>query len=281
MNLILKKRGLKSLKKSFFIPITRVCFCLGVLLLISCGSRKSHKVKRKLPKIEIVKTKNRAVNKEINKLKKRSSVLNKRTIAYISQYAIMAMGEMKKFKIPASITLAQGILESGSGASQLALLSNNHFGIKCHKGWRGKSVRYDDDKKQECFRKYKEVATSYRDHSKFLRSKERYAFLFKLKKYDYKSWAKGLRKAGYATDRKYADNLIRLIERYNLDHFDRIARGKKIKEPKRKKIKIYSVKKGDTLYSITKKHKISVEDLKRMNNLSSNEIYIGQELRVK
>lgn len=264
-------------KNQFFITVVLSMF------LLSCGSNKKVTEKRvPLPKIEVVKTKDRAVNKEVTKLKKRSSSLDMRTVAYISKYAPTAMREMKKSKIPASITLAQGILESGNGVSQLALKSNNHFGVKCHKGWKGKSVRHDDDEKQECFRKYKEPDLSYKDHSEFLRTRSRYDFLFKLKKDDYKAWAKGLKKAGYATDKKYPDKLIRLIERYNLDHYDKIVLKKRIKEDKKsKRSKVYVVRKGDTLYSISKKYKTSVNELKRNNSLRSNAISIGQELIIK
>jgi flagellum-specific peptidoglycan hydrolase FlgJ len=234
-----------------------------------------------VPKVVIETPKDKKVKREVAKLLKKKSRLNIRTIAYISKYAETAMYEMKKNKIPASITLAQGILESGNGVSQLALKSNNHFGVKCHKGWNGKSVRHDDDKKQECFRKYKEVAQSYKDHSKFLKTRDRYDFLFKLKKHDYKGWAKGLKKAGYATDKKYPKKLIHLIETYRLYNFDKIVLRKKIKEATKGKVKIYRVRKGDTLYSISKKYKLSVQELKELNDLSSNAVRIDQELRVK
>ena len=131
---------------------------------------------------------------------------------------------MEKYKIPASITLAQGILESGNGLSTLAKKSNNHFGIKCHKGWKGERVYHDDDEKGECFRKYTYVQTSYEDHSKFLTSRQRYAGLFKLKKTDYKGWARGLKKAGYATDKKYPKKLIKIIQDYKLYEFDKFTK---------------------------------------------------------
>lgn len=252
------------------------------LWIISCGSSKKSTSKRApKPVLEIVQTDNKKVNKEIAKLKRRKASLDTRTIAYISQYATVAMDEMKKYKIPASVTLAQGILESGNGVSNLALKSNNHFGIKCHKGWKGKYVRHDDDEEQECFRKYKYVKTSYRDHSEFLANRSRYAFLFDLKKDDYKGWAKGLKKAGYATDKKYPTKLIRLIETYDLDHYDKIVLRKKIKEDKKSKGKVYKVRKGDTLYSISKRYKMSVEDLKLLNDLKSNDISINQVLKLE
>lgn len=141
--------------------------------------------------------------------------------AYIKKYHKIAIQEMKKYGIPASITLAQGILESGAGQSTLAKKSNNHFGIKCHNDWRGKKVYHDDDKKGECFRKYKHPEESYRDHSIFLAERQRYRFLFDYKITDYKRWAKGLKKAGYATSRTYATKLIALIEEYRLYRFDK------------------------------------------------------------
>ncbi len=146
---------------------------------------------------------------------------------YIDQYSDLAILEMKRTEIPASITLAQAVLESGNGNSTLAREANNHFGIKCHKSWQGKTVRHDDDKRNECFRKYNSVEDSYRDHSDFLTGRGRYASLFELKPSDYKGWAKGLKKAGYATNPKYANLLIQIIEDYNLTAYDN---GKKVRK---------------------------------------------------
>ena len=144
---------------------------------------------------------------------------------YIDTYDVVAMREMQTYKIPASITLAQGILESGNGQSKLSTKANNHFGIKCH-DWKGPKVYHDDDKKNECFRKYKKADESYRDHSIFLTTRSRYAFLFDLKPDDYKGWAKGLQKAGYATSKTYAKLLIRIIEENNLQECDqKVLRG--------------------------------------------------------
>lgn len=165
---------------------------------------------------------------------------------YIDQYKAIAVAEMVEYKIPASITMAQGILESGAGQSELAKKSNNHFGIKCHTDWKGEKVYYDDDAKDECFRKYDHVEDSYRDHSEFLSSKQRYAELFKLDADDYKGWAKGLKAAGYATNPKYADLLINLIEEYELQALDKMSlaevkkHNKKIEkeEPKEKDIPV-------------------------------------------
>lgn len=140
---------------------------------------------------------------------------------YIRMYADMAVQEMHHSGVPASITLAQGILESGCGNSELAKKAKNHFGIKGHRDWKGKCYYMDDDEKDECFRVYKSVAESYRDHSEFLHSNTRYDFLFELRTTDYKGWARGLKKAGYATNPKYAELLINLIERYELYEYDR------------------------------------------------------------
>ena len=145
-----------------------------------------------------------------------------KTESYISKYSSVAIVEMNKYSIPASITLAQGILESGNGESRLAVDGKNHFGIKCHSNWNGKTIIVDDDEKGECFRKYSNVAESYRDHSLFLSERGRYSFLFAYKKSDYKKWAKGLKKAGYATNPKYASLLIDLIEKYQLYNYDKI-----------------------------------------------------------
>jgi hypothetical protein len=139
---------------------------------------------------------------------------------YIQKYSSLAVEEMNKWGVPASITLAQGILESGSGNSELARKANNHFGIKCHKEWKGKTFHMDDDEKGECFRKYDSPEDSYHDHSDFLVSRDRYDFLFLLEVTDYKSWAHGLKKAGYATNPRYADLLIRIIEENKLYLFD-------------------------------------------------------------
>ena len=148
------------------------------------------------------------------------------TEEYIEKYKHIAIREMKKFKIPASITLAQGILESGSGNSRLAVSGNNHFGIKCHQDWKGKKIYEDDDEKHECFRKYKKAEDSYNDHSAFLTQRGRYSFLFEYGTNDYKKWAYGLKKAGYATNPKYPQLLIRLIEKYDLHQYDKKGGGK-------------------------------------------------------
>lgn len=141
-------------------------------------------------------------------------------VRYIDKYSSLAVDEMYRSGVPASITLAQGLLESRYGLSELAVKGNNHFGIKCHNNWQGGKVYHDDDKKGECFRKYDSPEESFRDHSDFLRYRDRYKFLFDLEVNDYKGWAHGLKKAGYATDPAYPSKLIRLIEDYELYRYD-------------------------------------------------------------
>lgn len=140
---------------------------------------------------------------------------------YIDNYAQVAIEEMKMFHIPASITLSQALIESGAGKSTLAVKANNHFGIKCHIGWAGGTVNQNDDAPGECFRSYKSADESFRDHSKFLTERTRYAALFKLDIYDYKAWANGLKQAGYATNPRYADMLIKIINDYELNQYDK------------------------------------------------------------
>ena len=148
-----------------------------------------------------------------------------REIQYIQKHAVLAVEEMEMYKIPASITLAQGILETGGGQSRLAEQANNHFGIKCKKEWTGETITHDDDAIGECFRKYKSVRESYRDHSKFLAERPYYRKLFDLGLTDYKGWAHGLKKAGYATNPRYAHILIAKIENHSLHEFDQIKRN--------------------------------------------------------
>lgn len=140
--------------------------------------------------------------------------------AYIERYRDLAISEMKRTGVPASITLAQGMIESDFGRSRLAREANNHFGVKCHDDWTGPTIRHNDDRRNECFRKYSHPEESFRDHSDFLRTGSRYAFLFDLPSTDYKGWARGLRKAGYATNPDYANMLIRKIEENNLFQYD-------------------------------------------------------------
>ena len=206
---------------------------------------------------------------------------NKQYEDYIKQYRDLAVDEMKKYHIPASITLAQGLLESGAGQSTLARKSNNHFGIKCGSDWQGKTVRHNDDARGECFRAYKHPKQSYEDHSKFLAGRPRYASLFKLKITDYKGWARGLKKAGYATDPRYAQRLIDIIELYDLDKYDKKGGLKWMKEnpnPHQPYIAnglLYMVvRAGDTWKSISKEFDISQKKLRKYNDL-----YKGYELQ--
>lgn len=295
------------------------------------------------------------------------------TESYIQLYQALALREMKRTGIPASITLAQGILESGNGNSRLARQANNHFGIKCTPDWRGGKTYKDDDRRNDCFRVYSSAEDSFHDHSEFLQ-RNRYSFLFDLKPYDYKGWARGLKKAGYATNPRYADLLIDLIERYELHRFDRmdfpqddrllaenqpteavqpeeaqpsseypatpeppreiseveteqpttgsLSRGPAgetaeeepapaaaqpprevpaepsgtagAEEPKEETegtaagasgesfitAYMYTVRQGDTLYSVSRRFNVTVEDLKQWNDLKDNRISIGQELKV-
>lgn len=152
-------------------------------------------------------------------------------VRYIEQYAALAVEEMYRSGVPASITLAQGLLESGYGLSELAVKGNNHFGIKCHNNWDGGRMYYDDDKRGECFRKYSSPEQSYRDHSDFLRYRDRYSFLFDYRITDYKAWAYGLKKAGYATDPAYPKKLINLIEEYELYVYDSKAAASAVDLP--------------------------------------------------
>lgn len=199
---------------------------------------------------------------------------------YIKTYSDLAVQHQKKYKIPASITLAQGLLESGAGQSDLARRSNNHFGIKCHSDWRGGRVYHDDDLRGECFRKYKRVEDSYEDHSKFL-LRSRYERLFDLKITDYKGWARGLQKCGYATDRAYANKLIKVIEDYELYRYD-TGKGHKISQKEREKQKypklrytIYRTfgllyvyaKENDSFDRIAQSLDFKVKDLKKFNEV--------------
>lgn len=221
---------------------------------------------------------------------------------YIQKYKNLAIKEMKRTGIPASITLAQGLLESGNGNSTLATKGNNHFGIKCH-DWRGPSMKMDDDRRNECFRKYNHPYDSYKDHSKFLTTRSRYAFLFKYRSDDYKRWAHGLKKAGYATDPQYAHRLIQIIEDENLHQLDKKGGGKDsyIEEPDETSladidsnleidpfgarleiangVHYIVVKKGDTFYRIEKSLEVEKKKLIRYNDLPKNYVLqIGQRL---
>lgn len=222
-------------------------------------------------------------------------------LAYIERYKAIAIAEMEQYGIPASIKLAQALLESGNGNSILAREANNHFGIKCTSEWNGGKTYHDDDRRDDCFRVYQQVEDSFRDHSQFLLRK-RYAALFELDKDDYKGWARGLKAAGYATNPRYADLLISLIERYQLHQYDRPeTRDEKIqreaivqteivenkteeapvaqtKAPVR--IDIHEVKQGDTLAAIARKYGMDTADLMDLNGLKTESVFIGQLILV-
>ncbi len=244
----------------------------SMLILSSCGARKKSRRHKNTPvSIEIP---------QQETPKKSPVVLHPNynsTTEYIAFFKAVAIHEMKLYGIPASITLAQGILESGSGKGRLARQANNHFGIKCH-DWTGARIYHDDDKAQECFRKYNDPNQSYRDHSLFLAKRKRYSNLFKYKSTDYKSWARGLKKAGYATDPKYPQKLISLIERYALYRYDIFEKDNKLDNDENQWSQTHTVSKGDTLYSISKRYNTTVERLKRLNNMNSNTLSIGQIL---
>ena len=190
---------------------------------------------------------------------------------YIEKYSSLAVKQMHQYKIPASITLAQGILESNHGNSRLATKANNHFGIKCH-GWEGKKIFADDDKKNECFRNYKNVLESFVDHSLFLNKYSRYEFLFDYKITDYKSWAKGLKKAGYATNSKYPELLIKIIEENKLYQFDREKIDKNLISGKRNiymhpnKIKYVISQNQETYETIAKSLNIKLKQILKYND---------------
>jgi LysM repeat protein len=210
---------------------------------------------------------------------------------YITRYKEDAIKEMYRYGIPASITLAQGMLESGNGNSALSVYANNHFGIKCHKDWTGPSYILDDDEKNECFRKYQDVLDSYSDHSQFLRNRDRYAFLFELPKTDYKGWARGLKEAGYATHPKYAEQLIDLIEQYKLYELDKdvvlTMRNVKEKAPQVKfnlrqvlkfnHTKFIIAKPGDSFYKIASDFDLELSDLFKYNDFNKGEIIVAYE----
>ena len=284
--------------------IRKIALLVIVLFVASCTTRKAviqtTRPKNYKPptKVEMVKpgdSNNPVVNltdtikttepkTEILEATTRVKVTTEMVLAYINLYKEIAKNNMVQYGIPASICLGQGILESGAGTGTLSAIANNHFGIKCHQDWNGPSVKHDDDAAQECFRKYNQASESYNDHALFLKNRKWYQPLFKLEKDDYKGWAKGLKAAGYATDPKYPEKLISIIERYHLDQYDAEVLGKEyvapVAQPVLKK-KEYEVIKGDTMYSISKKFNISIDDLKSKNNISDNTISVGQVLIIE
>jgi len=219
---------------------------------------------------------------------------NSKYQAYIDKYKDLAISEMFKYNIPASITLAQGLLESGAGTSELTMKGNNHFGIKCH-DWLGATTYHDDDEKQECFRAYRDAYESYEDHSKFLARQPRYQRLFTLKRTDYKGWAYGLKSCGYATNPMYAQKLIGIIELYKLHHYDRAKTYDKfmversaVKDLapglKQHTIHLYNknyylkARPGDTFKSIAKEVGISYRKLAKYNERKKNDKLVPGEI---
>ena len=278
--------------------IKSVIIIIFLIFLVSCGTHRTTTRVKTASTASTKFVKKTPVNVKIQKvegadlvledLKNRKPHLSESTLDYIDEYNDIAILEMLSYDIPASITLAQGILESNSGRSRLSVRGNNHFGVKCHKSWNGERIYHDDDARQECFRKYDHPFSSFRDHSLFLYGRDRYAALFNLHHKDYKGWSKGLKKAGYATDPKYPKKLIHLIENYELykyDDFDNDFHynGQVVKK---QDVNTYKndyivVNKGDTLYSIATSNNLTVDKLKWINGLKSNEISIGQKLYVK
>jgi LysM repeat protein len=300
----------------------RVILLLSILALSACKSRQYSK-------------NNKQIEKTANKAN--PNYTSYTTLSYIDQFKGVAIEEMNLYGIPASITLAQGIIESGSGNSGLAKFANNHFGVKCTSDWKGKAYYKDDDQQNDCFRVYKDARESYKDHSEFLKRK-RYSALFELDKNDYKNWAIGLKQAGYASNPKYPDLLINLIEKYQLYQYDQpesenqkinredrvfteinanIPQEKKkftpVEVPPSKEIikttqappqvpvppvastdtgyapslsvpapsdKFYVVKKGDTMYNLSKRYNLTIDELKSLNSLTEEGIKIGQRIQV-
>ena len=224
---------------------------------------------------------------------------------YIDRYSGIAVRNMKQYGVPASIILAQGMLESNNGNSTLAREANNHFGIKCHKDWTGPTIFHDDDHKNECFRKYRTPENSFVDHSLFLRGAARYAFLFELEPTDYRGWAYGLKKAGYATNPSYPELLIKIIEENKLDLYDKgvevavaspaKGRGKSVDVDSyeidiyggrtvytRNRIKYIVVKEGDSFESLTKELNLMPWQLFKYNDLTSDStLRVGEELYIQ
>jgi flagellum-specific peptidoglycan hydrolase FlgJ len=277
--------------------LKKITLLLLIGTIIGCGSSKPVIVTTKQPvnwKYSKTKQNNRQVKSGSNSstiATSKTMTTNEITKAYIAQYSAVAMSNMRTYGIPASIILAQGILESGAGKGDLALTANNHFGIKCHNDWTGGKVYKDDDSANECFRKYNQASESYQDHAMVLTGKKRYSNLFSLPKGDYKAWARGLKDAGYATDPKYPEKLVSYIETYNLSQYDTKALGKEMAKEEAKVLlndefnidqaSLYEIQKGDTFYSVSKKFNLSVDELKQKNNLTENTLSIGQKLIVK
>lgn len=274
--------------------MNRLLILLSLIVVLSACSTKK----------KVIQKENKQVEKAAVK-RTDGNFITYTTSSYLLKFKTIAITEMNKYGIPASITLAQALLESGTGNSDLAKYANNHFGIKCTTDWKGKGYYKDDDQKDDCFRVYNNPEESFKDHSEFLKRK-RYASLFELDKDDYEGWAKGLKVAGYATNPKYPDLLINIIEKYSLQQYDRKegeiekikredrvlgdinnnipkekAKDKKVDAPPIIAGNKYVVQQSDTLYNISKRFGLTVDELKALNNMVDNNIKIGQELIVK
>jgi len=272
--------------------------CIGLFLITGCSARKASVSSR-------VAHKN---NKSVQKAHSDAiaGYTTQTTLQYIERYKSIAIKEMNLYGIPASITLAQGMFESGSGNGELARVANNHFGIKTGRAWAGKVYYKDDDNANDSFRVYDSPEESFRDHSMFLQKKN-YSKLFELDKNDYQGWAYGLKKAGYATNPRYPQLLINLIQKYNLEQYDapegEISKIKRVdrvftqidkKEAKTDKDssqtnpnilpapadKMYIIRQGDTLYNISKRFGLTVDNLKALNNIADSNLKIGQKIVV-
>ena len=274
-------------------------FIFFVAFITSCSSKKHTSILRPTNPTN---TSTTSVNKPVVTNSKTGST-SISGLNYIDRYKGIAISEMNKYGIPASIKLAQALLESGNGNSSLARDANNHFGIKCGGVWKGKSIVKSDDNPNDCFRVYENPEQSFRDHSEFLLRK-RYEKLFALDKNDYKGWARGLKEAGYATNPRYPELLIDLIERYELYKFDRsetyvekeireekveqiieekviagpVVKAEQIKSPVA--MVIHEVKASQTLYSIGRQYNVTVDQIKQLNNLTSDNLSIGQLLMI-
>lgn len=276
------------------------CLFIAPAFFLSCSTHR--RAVSKTPGVNIISNSAASRNNDIIKKERKEAIaafVPYTVASYIARFKTIAIQEMNLYGIPASITLAQGLFESGYGNGDLAKIANNHFGIKCTGDWKGRSYYKDDDQVNDCFRVYDNPEDSYRDHSEFLKRK-RYAPLFELDKNDYKGWAYGLKQAGYATNPKYPDLLIGVIEKYHLDQYDRpegeiqkIKRedrvlsqinqniGKAVKDSliqNTPPAKLYTIKTGDTLYNISRRFGLTVDELKALNNMADNTIKIGQTL---
>lgn len=288
----------------FHLSVKHILFFVLISIGLSSCSSKKKVIKPNHHGGSTYHHNNKEIEKEVNRQTK-GNFVTYTAQTYIDRFKNIAITEMNKYGIPASITLAQGILESGNGNSDLARYANNHFGIKCTSDWRGKGYYKDDDAKDDCFRVYSNPDESYRDHSEFLKRK-RYAPLFELEKDDYQGWARGLKAAGYATNPRYPELLISIIERYELHKFDRkegkiekIRREDRVLADINKNIPAepikdkpvdapvaiegdyYIVVKGDTPYSLSKRFGLTVDELLQMNQIYDGNIKIGQKLLIK